>query len=91
MGNLPGPSAARLPNNPGALHGPRPTNRLRAAPQAVRVHAGLTGERPSFKDSEDAATSLVERLERKNCLHVAFRLLKAGALALEGQHRPYSS
>ena len=49
------------------------------------------GERPSFKDAEDAATSLAERLESKNCLIVTFRLLKAGALALEGQHRSYSS
>ena len=49
------------------------------------------GERPSFKDAEDADTSLAERLESKNCLIVAFRLLKAGALALEGQHRSYFS
>jgi hypothetical protein len=35
-----------------------------------KLHAGLTGERPSFKDAEDAATSLAERIERKNCLVV---------------------
>jgi len=36
----------------------------------AKLHAGLTGERPSFKNSEDAATSLAERLEGKNCLVV---------------------
>ena len=36
----------------------------------AKLHAGLTGERPSFKDAEDAATSLAERLEGKNCLVV---------------------
>ena len=36
----------------------------------AKLHAGLTGERPAFKDSEDAATSLAERLEGKNCLIV---------------------
>jgi hypothetical protein len=36
----------------------------------AKLHAGLTGERPAFKDAEDAATSLAERLERKNCLVV---------------------
>ncbi len=36
----------------------------------AKLHAGLTGERPAFKDAEDAATSLAERLEGKNCLIV---------------------
>ena len=36
----------------------------------AKLHAGLTGERPAFKDAEDAATSLAERLEGKNCLVV---------------------
>jgi len=36
----------------------------------AKLHAGLTGERPAFKDGEDAATSLAERLEGKNCLVV---------------------
>ena len=36
----------------------------------AKLYAGLTGERPSFKDAEDAATSLAERLERKTCLIV---------------------
>jgi len=36
----------------------------------AKLHAGLTGERPGFKDAEDAATSLAERLEGKNCLIV---------------------
>ncbi len=36
----------------------------------AKLHAGLTGERPAFKAAEDAATSLAERLEGKNCLVV---------------------
>jgi hypothetical protein len=36
----------------------------------AKLHAGLTGDRPAFKDAEDAATSLAERLEGKNCLIV---------------------
>jgi hypothetical protein len=36
----------------------------------AKLHAGLTGERPAFKDAEDAATSLADRLEGKNCLIV---------------------
>ena len=36
----------------------------------AKLHAGLTGDRPAFKDAEDAATSLAERLEGKNCLVV---------------------
>jgi hypothetical protein len=36
----------------------------------AKLHAGLSGERPAFKDDEDAATSLAERLEGKNCLVV---------------------
>jgi hypothetical protein len=36
----------------------------------AKLHAGLTGERPAFKDAEDAATSLAQRLEGKNCLVV---------------------
>ncbi len=36
----------------------------------AKLYAGLTGERPSFKDAEDAATTLAEKLERKTCLIV---------------------
>jgi WD40 repeat protein len=36
----------------------------------AKLYAGLTGERPAFKDAEDAATSLAEKLEHKNCLIV---------------------
>jgi len=36
----------------------------------AKLHVGLTGERPAFKDAEDTATSLAERLEGKNCLVV---------------------
>src|SRR5262245_47697108 len=35
-----------------------------------KLYAGLTGERPHFKDAEDASISLAERLEHKNCLIV---------------------
>ncbi|MGH8608362.1 MAG: NB-ARC domain-containing protein [Gammaproteobacteria bacterium] len=36
----------------------------------AKLYAGLTGERPAFKDAEDAATTLAEKLEHKNCLIV---------------------
>ncbi|MFM7394671.1 MAG: NB-ARC domain-containing protein [Cyanobium sp.] len=36
----------------------------------AKLYAGLTGERPFFKDAEDAATTLAEKLERKTCLIV---------------------
>src|SRR5262249_21722170 len=36
----------------------------------AKLYAGLTGERPQFKDSEDAATTLAEKLEHKDCLIV---------------------
>jgi hypothetical protein len=33
----------------------------------AKLYAGLTGERPSFRDAEDAATCLAETLQQKNC------------------------
>ena len=36
----------------------------------AKLYAGLTGERPQFKDSEDAAMTFAEKLEHKNCLIV---------------------
>ena len=36
----------------------------------TKLYAGLTGERPAFKDEEDAAIALAERLEHKSCLIV---------------------
>lgn len=36
----------------------------------AKLYAGLTGERPAFKDVEDAAVALAERLQNKNCLIV---------------------
>lgn len=36
----------------------------------AKLYAGLTGERPAFKDAEDAATTLAEKFEHKNCLIV---------------------
>jgi hypothetical protein len=36
----------------------------------AKLYAGLTGERPQFKDAEDAAATLAEKLEHKNCLIV---------------------
>jgi hypothetical protein len=36
----------------------------------AKLYAGLTGERPSFKDMEDAGAALAERLQHKNCLIV---------------------
>ena len=36
----------------------------------AKLYAGLTGERPQFKDAEDAAVTLAEKLEHKNCLIV---------------------
>src|SRR5262245_33559825 len=36
----------------------------------AKLYAGLTGERPTFRDAEDAATTLAEKLEHKNCLIV---------------------
>lgn len=35
-----------------------------------KLYAGLTGERPQFKDAEDASQALAEKLEYKNCLIV---------------------
>ena len=36
----------------------------------AKLYAGLTGERPSFKDAEDAGTCLAEKLQQKTCLIV---------------------
>ncbi len=36
----------------------------------AKLYAGLTGERPSFRDAEDAATCLAEKLQQKTCLIV---------------------
>jgi WD40 repeat protein len=36
----------------------------------TKLYAGLTGERPAFKDTEDAAAALAEKLQYKNCLIV---------------------
>jgi WD40 repeat protein len=36
----------------------------------AKLYVGLTGERPTFRDTEDAANSLTEKLEHKNCLIV---------------------